>query len=165
MTIRPSFATWSLPAAGLLTMAVGLMAAETTAAPTPAPSPQAAILLRQAGFKKMGSAMKALNEQLKDAAPAKDVMVGAARTIEATAREQGPLFPVGSGPAPGVKTEALANIWTDRATFDAGMAKMVVESGKLVAIADTGDVAAIQDQTKATGATCGGCHRQFRAPD
>lgn len=131
--------------------------------PAAAPSPQAAIAARQAGFKKMGGAMKALGEQLKGDTPAKDVMVGAARTIAATAREQGKLFPAGSGASAGVHTDALPNIWTDRATFDGQMARLVTESGKLLTIAGGSDVAAIRAQAKATGAACGGCHRQFRA--
>jgi len=92
-------------------------------------------------------------------------MVAAAQTIATTARGQGKLFPAGSGPAPGVKTDALPNIWTDRATFDAQMAKLVVEADKLVAVTNSGDAAAIGAQAKATGAVCGGCHRKFRAED
>ena len=133
------------------------------AAPAAAPSPQAAIAARQAGFKKMGAAMKALNDQLKSGAPAKDVMENAARTVALTAREQAKLFPAGSGASAGVKTDALPNIWTDRATFDALMGRLATESGKLQAVTGGGDAAAIGAQAKATGAACGACHRQFRA--
>ena len=59
--------------------------------------------------------------------------------------------------------DALTTIWSDRATFDAQMAKLIAESGKLVAVTNGGDVAAIRAQAKATGATCAACHRQFRA--
>jgi cytochrome c556 len=133
------------------------------AAPAAAPSPQAAIAARQAGYKKMGAAMKALNDQLKSSTPAKDVMVGAARTIALTAREQGKLFPAGSGPQSGLKTDALPGIWADRANFGGQMARLVAESGKLLTVANGGDAAAIRAQVKATGATCSSCHRQFRA--
>lgn len=127
------------------------------------PSPQSAIPARQAGFKKMGAAFKALNEQLKTDAPAKPVMAAAAATVAATAREQARLFPAGSGPAAGVKTDALPAIWSDRATFDAQMARLLTESGKLVTVTNGGDATAIRAQVKATGATCAACHRQFRA--
>lgn len=142
---------------------LALAALAVTAAPAAAPTPQSLIPVRQAGFKRMGAAMKALSDQLKSGAPAKAPMVAAAQTIALAAREQGKLFPAGSGPGPGVKTDALPNIWTDRATFDAQMGKLVVESGKLVAVANGGDTAAIGAQFKATGAVCGACHRQFRA--
>lgn len=84
------------------------LALTMTAAATP--SPQAAIAARQAGFKKMGAAMKALSDQLKTDAPAKDAMMAAARTIAVAAREQARLFPAGSGPSSGAKTQALPAI-------------------------------------------------------
>jgi cytochrome c556 len=129
----------------------------------PAPAPQAAIAARQAGFKKMGGAMKTLGDQLKSGAPDKNVMVAATRTIALNAREQPKLFPTGSGPGAGAKTDALANIWTERAAFDTSANKLIAESTKLFAVANGGDPAAIQAQMKITGAVCGGCHRQFRA--
>lgn len=128
-----------------------------------APAPQDIVNARVAGFKKMGGAMKAIGEQLKSGAPVKATMVAAAQTIAATAKGQGKLFPVGTGPAAGIKTDALPGIWTDRATFDADMAKLVAETGKLVTVAGTGDATATAAQMKAVGATCGACHRQFRA--
>jgi cytochrome c556 len=146
------------------TLLVALVPALAVAAtPAAAPSPQAAIAQRQAGYKNMGAAMKALNEQLKSDAPSKDEMVRATRTIGLTAREQVRLFPVGSGASAGVKTDALPNIWTDRATFDANMAKLVGESGRLFNTANTGNVGAIRTQAAVVGATCKSCHRQFRA--
>lgn len=132
-------------------------------APAAAQSPQATIAARQANFKKMGAAMKVLKAQLDSGAPAKDVMANAARTIALTAPQQAKLFPAGTGASAGVKTDALPNIWTDRANFDALMVRLVGETGKLQAVASSGDVAAIAAQTKATGAACAACHRQFRA--
>ncbi|WP_347567240.1 cytochrome c [Sphingobium sp. BYY-5] len=134
-----------------------------TAAPAASSAPKAAIAARQAGYKKMGAAMKALNDQLKSDAPVKATLVAAAQALATTAREQPKFFPAGSGPAAGVPTDALPNIWTDRANFDAQMAKLIGESGKLVVVANGGNAEAIRVQAKATGATCAACHRQFRA--
>ncbi len=128
-----------------------------------APSPQATADARKASFKKMGAAMKVLNDQLKTDAPAKPAMLAAARTIAATAREQGKLFPAGTGPSASVKTDALPNIWKDKATFDGMMNRMIGETGKLVTVATAGNIDAIRAQVKATGGTCGACHKQFRA--
>jgi cytochrome c556 len=149
----------------ILPIAVLALAAATLADAAAAPSATATIAAREAGFKKMGKAMKALSEQLKSSAPSKPAMVTAAQIIASTARGQGRLFPAGTGPAPGVKTEALAAIWTDKADFDAKMGQLVTESAKLEAVAKTGDAAAIGAQMKATGATCGACHRKYRADD
>ncbi|QBM76682.1 cytochrome c [Sphingomonas sp. AAP5] len=153
-----TFKTVSLAACALCaTIVAGSLAAGA------GPSTDAVIATRVDGFKKMGGAMKALNDELKSDAPVKATMVAAAQMIAETARAQGKLFPAGSGPAPGVKTDALPIIWTDRATFDAQMAKLVTAADTLVAVANSGDAAAIGAQTKATGAVCGGCHRQFRS--
>jgi cytochrome c556 len=163
MTKSPSFRRPMLALVGLCLIGLPMMAGPLTAAPAAAPAPKAAIAARQAGYKKMGAAMKALNDQLKIDAPAKAAMLAAAQTLAATAREQPRLFPAGSGPTAGVPTDALPNIWTDRATFDAQMAKLIAESGKLVGVVNGGNTDAIRAQTKATGGTCAACHRQFRS--
>ena len=97
MTISPSFRLPTLAMLGLPLIILPMLAQPLTAAPTSAPAPKAAIAARQAGYKKMGAAMKALNDQLKSGAPVKATMVAAAQTIAATAREQSRLFPAGSG--------------------------------------------------------------------
>ncbi|SDA21174.1 cytochrome c [Sphingomonas sp. NFR15] len=130
-----------------------------------APAPQDVVNARVAGFKKMGGAMKAIGDQVKSGTPDKAATLAAAQTLATTAKGQGKLFPAGTGPAAGVKTDALPAIWTNRATFDAAMAKLVGESNKLVAVAGSGDAAAIGAQMKAVGAACGACHRQFRSDD
>jgi cytochrome c556 len=149
-----------LSLAALSAIAVtGLAAAIANAA---APDAKSAILARQEGFKKMGAAMKALKAQASSDAPAKPVMAAAAAAILETARMQGPLFPPGSGASPGIKTDALPAIWTDKAKFDSNMATLVSEAGKLVATVNGGNKDAIAAQTKAVGGTCAACHRQFR---
>ncbi len=73
--------------------------------------------------------------------------------------------PPAPAPAAGIQTDALANIWTDRATFDSLMSQMVAETAKLQAVANSGDVAAIRVQFKTTGEACAACHRKFRSDD
>lgn len=132
-------------------------------APAAGPSAESVVAARKAGFKKIGGAMKVIRDQLASGAPSKPAMVSAAQTMAATARDQAKLFPAGSGPGAGVKTDALPAIWSDRATFDAVMGRLVAESTKLATVAGSGDTAAITAQLKATGATCAACHKQFRA--
>ncbi|SFF86085.1 Cytochrome c556 [Novosphingobium sp. CF614] len=131
---------------------------------TAAPSASATISARQANFKKIGGAMKTLKDELGGSAD-KVKMLTAAKTIAAVGRAQVKLFPAGTGPSAGVKTDALAAIWTDRATFDGHMTKFIAEADKLVAAAGQGNAQAVGAQFKAMGATCGACHRQFRADD
>ncbi|MDE8652538.1 c-type cytochrome [Novosphingobium album (ex Liu et al. 2023)] len=156
----PKFTQIGLVVAAAVT---ALVTAGTLAAAAPSPAVKTAIATRQANFKKMGAAMKTLNEQLKADAPNKAAMAGAAKALLAAARAQPKLFPAGSGPSSGVKTEALANIWTDRATFDGQMTKLLGEANKLVGATSGGNADAIRAQYKATGASCSSCHRQFRA--
>lgn len=141
--------------------AVSLMTAATIA--VAAPSASAVISARQANYKKMGAAMKALKDQLASGSASKPTMVAAARTLAETARQQPGLFPAGSGPSSGIKTDALPAIWKDRATFDAQMKKLIAESDKLVAAAGSGNASAVEAQYKTAGGVCGACHRQFRA--
>lgn len=112
----------------------------------------------------MGAAMKALKDELAGSAdPAK--LLGSARTLSAMARAQQGLFPAGTGPAPGVKTDALPAIWAQRPVFDAAAAKLAAEADKLAAIAGSGTAAAVLAQFKAVGGSCAACHRQFRADE
>jgi Cytochrome c556 len=151
----------SLVAAGAVVFA-GLTASSGLV--SAAPSASTTISTRQANFKKMGGAMKALKDELGGSAD-KAKMVAAAKTLAATGRAQAKLFPAGTGPTAGVKTDALATIWSDRAGFDNSMSKFIAEADKLVAAAGTGNTAAIGAQFKVVGAACGACHREFRADD
>ena len=73
-------------------------------------------------------------------------------------------FPAGSGPETGIKTAAKPEIWAQPADFKAAHDALVVEAGKLVTVAASGDAAAIGAQLQATGKACGGCHKPFRVP-
>ncbi len=129
----------------------------------PAMSPKAAIGARQASFKTMGAAMRTLTRQLRDGEPSRPEIAKAAQAIASASREQLHLFPAGSGASAGIPTSALPAVWTQRKAFDAQMARLVQETGKLAATSKGGDLAAIQAQVKATGAVCSACHRQFRS--
>ena len=78
---------------------------------------------------------------------------------------QNGLFPAGTGPASGVKTDALPAIWAQKPVFDAAAAKLVAEANKLAGIAGSGNTAAVLAQFKAVGGSCAACHRQFRADE
>ncbi len=80
-------------------------------------SVQAVIEVRQAGFKKMGAAMKSIAAELKTDAPDLTKMTAAAQVIALGAKEQPAWFPAGSGPESGLETDALAHIWKDTAKF------------------------------------------------
>jgi cytochrome c556 len=149
-----------LALAVLGTLAVGNAGASD---PAESPSPQTVIETRQAGFKKMGAAMKAIVEQLKSDAPDNARMAAAAQVISSGAETQLRWFPAGSGAEAGVETDALPHIWKDRAKFDS-IANQLIPAAKTLATAMSGnDLAAIRAQVKIVADTCATCHRSFRA--
>lgn len=147
--------------------------AEAPAAPAaePAPAPVVDVNATPAdipGFMKtrhdnyedMGKNFKVVNDNNKSATPDMAAVNAAAVKIKGYADQMGSWFPAGTGPESGVETEAKAEIWTDRATFDAALAKLKEEAGKLVAVTDA---AGLKAQFPATGGACKGCHDKFRA--
>ena len=65
------------------------------------------------------------------------------------------------GTESGAPTNALPDIWKDRATFDKLAKDAKAETVKLVAAAGT-DLAALRAQVQATGRACKSCHDKFQ---
>lgn len=122
-----------------------------------------AVEARRAGFKKMGTAMRFLNDQLKSGAPDLARMSTAAADIAKLAPEVERWFPAGSGPGQGLDTDALDYIWKQRAKFDEIAAQFNGSSRALVEALASGDLANVHAQVRAVGESCGACHKSFRA--
>ncbi len=69
------------------------------------------------------------------------------------------LFPEGTGTG---KTNALPEIWADRAKFDAASKANQQAAAEMVDAAATNDLATIQAALGKLGKSCGGCHKPFR---
>lgn len=113
---------------------------------------------RKKGFKGHVENMKAVKAAVEsgDAATAVDpaqAMLAYAKRIES-------LFPEGSGEG---DTRALPAIWSDWDGFQKAAANHVAAVEQLVAAATSGDASAVGAQLKATGGTCGACHKEYRA--
>jgi cytochrome c556 len=61
----------------------------------------------------------------------------------------------------GGKTKAKAEIWKDKASFDKLAEAMQAEIPKLVAAAQSGDVAKLKPAVSAVGEACKNCHDKF----
>jgi cytochrome c556 len=122
-------------------------------------SAAAAVEARQAGFKKMGAALKAISEQLKAESPDASTLTAPAQALVVFAEKMPHWFPAGSG----AETDALPNIWTDRARFDALANDLLDEAKSLSATIAANNLAAVREQAKRTGAACSACHRSYRA--
>ncbi|NKB53385.1 MAG: cytochrome C556 [Rhizobiaceae bacterium] len=111
---------------------------------------------RQAVMKQNGAAIRALAQMAKgqtpfDAAAAQLAM----RTMNTAALGFGYMFPEGS--ETGSKTRAAPAIWSDRAGFDAAVAKYIAATS--VTISDLGGLKAAMG---AVGPNCGSCHKAYR---
>ena len=142
-------------------------AAEVTPAPeatpaaasdTPADVP-AFMKTRHENYEALGKNMKVLMDNMKAATPDMAAVTAAAAEVKKTADIMGTWFPAGTGPETGIKTGAKANIWTDRATFDAAAVRLQTEATALAAVTDA---AGFKAQFPKTGAACKNCHDTFR---
>lgn len=128
-------------------------------------SVSASIQARQASYREVGTAFKAINDELRKPVPGRFIMASSARQMAANLRQASTMFPVGSGPAEGVKTKAKPAIWSDRATFDRLNTAAVRQADALVVAMRGTDMAAMRAQTSALGQACKACHDQFRFKD
>jgi cytochrome c556 len=129
------------------------------------PSPAATIKMRQANYKQMGAAMRALNEQVRGSSPALPVI----RTNSAVILRHAPQllrwFPAGTGAEAGVRTRARPEIWSDRDGFTRAGAGLVVAARGLDAAARGGDMGAIRAAVPQLAHACSNCHDDYRAPE
>lgn len=137
-------------------------AATASIGETPA-DPVAFMKTRHENYEDLGKNFKVLLDNSKLGTPDLAAVSAAANKVNDYAKEMGTWFPPGTGPEAG-KTEAKANIWTERADFDAKLVNLQTEAAKLVTAAGT-DAAAFKAQFGPTGGTCKACHDKFREED
>src|SRR5687768_12958614 len=106
---------------------------------------------RIAGYREIGAAFKAINDQLRSGSPQPYLLQVSAREIASGTREQYRWFPAGSGPKPGVKTRAKAAIWAQPAKFKALQDSFAAKATALAVATKGKDPARIQAAVKALG--------------
>jgi cytochrome c556 len=121
------------------------------------------IEMRQQSFKKMGGAMKAINEELKadeaDSARIKnsaDILVEKAALLHTW-------FPAGSGQDSGFETDALDFIWKNTEKFTEASNALITETENLKTLSVGSDYSALKTQLKSVKDACSNCHKSFRA--
>jgi cytochrome c556 len=117
---------------------------------------------REANFKKIAKANKAIGDELKKPSPAIAILQANAGTIDQLAPQVPHWFPAGSGPESGARTEALPAIWQRPEDFARKAADFAAAARTLQAAAAGGDIANVWAAAPAVGASCKGCHEQFR---
>ena len=125
------------------------------------------VRIRKEGFKELGSHYKTVGDALKKGQPLQgDATIQfSVQQIATYAAEQQAWFDPGTGPESGVETDAMAEIWTDRAQFDRKVEAFVAAANKLVQDFGQGDDAAFATQFQAVGETCQDCHKTYRTEE
>lgn len=113
-------------------------------------------------YRELGASFKNINDELRKPEPQAYLIQVAARQISQTAKAQYTLFPKGSGPKPGSKTNAKAEIWTQPAKFKAAQDLFATQAAAFSKVAAGGDPDKLRVAVKALGQTCGGCHKVYR---
>ena len=154
-------------AAGALAMvvaAIGLACARgAVVAADTGGAAQDVIKVRQKGFKDLGAAFKIIRDELKGDSPDSAKIATAAAVIRKTAQDIPGWFPPGSGPQPGVKTDARGEIWSDAKGFDATRAAFIREAQRDAGrFSDPASRSSWSDVTKSLGQGCKDCHDTYR---
>ncbi len=140
-------------------LALGLVAAPLLAAPTDV------VRSRIAGLRELGAAFKNVNDGLRGGAPQTILIQQSARQIRNAAQAQYQWFPAGTGPNPAWKTAAKPEIWAQGPRFRAAQDAFARQAEAFQRAAMSGNADALRSGARALGATCKGCHDQFRAED
>lgn len=120
---------------------------------------------RHENFEKMGGAFKSATDELKKDAPDLAVIRTGADTINGFAPQVATWFPAGSGPADGIKTDALQAIWEKPDQFKQAAARLVDAAAQFNTLAQAGDLTAIGKGAQELGGSCKNCHDSFREED
>ena len=117
------------------------------------------IKYRKKVMKTSAGHMGAIMDILKNHLPLEAHVVDHARSINQSGKMILSMFPKGSDFG---DTRAKPAIWGNWSKFKAATNAFVSESTKLVKVAESGDMKAFAKQVRATGKSCGGCHKHFR---
>ena len=106
--------------------------------------------------------MGAIVDILKNDLPLQAHILDHARSIQQNSKMTLAIFPKGTGLG---NTKAKSAIWGNWSKFESAVQDFERESAKLAKVAESGGMEALAKQVRATGKTCGGCHRNFRKRD
>ena len=117
------------------------------------------IKYRKNVMKSTGGHMGAIVDILKNGLPLTAHVVDHARSINQNSKMTLAMFPKGSGLG---DTKAKPAIWENWSKFENAVKAFESESAKLAKVAESGDMQALAKQVRATGKSCGSCHKNFR---
>jgi cytochrome c556 len=151
--------------------AAPLIAAGTNRASRPRPAaapvraPADLILARQAGYKELGAASKAVRDGFAASELPMAAIQQSANKIRTTAQAMPSWFPANSAPRAGLKTAAKPEIWSKPAEFRTALTNFSTQANAFHAAVATGNADNIKAAYRALGGTCKGCHDQFKVEE
>jgi cytochrome c556 len=125
--------------------------------------PEDAIKWRQSGYGFMAWNMARIKMNT-EGTYNKEEVIKAANAIQAIANSgMGALYLPGTDSGTGwEKTRAKPEIWTNKETLGKVATAFNKEANEMAKVAATGDSAAVKEQFGKLGATCKGCHDEFK---
>ena len=128
-----------------------------------ADEPSQIVETRQQKFKEMGKSMKTINEQLKSANADIAAIQQAANVLADHAKALESWFPVGTGQDAKLDTDALPEIWQQKAQFKESAQKLLNTTATLAQQAQAGQTSVLAKSLKDVKDSCSACHKNFRA--
>jgi len=113
----------------------------------------------------LGKSFKGLRDELQKGSPDVAAIKAYAADIAKAAPNLPAQFPAGSGPESGVKTETLANIWTDATGFKKDADGLAAAATALDTAAQGGNLDAIKAAAGNLGQACKSCHTTYKKQD
>jgi len=144
-------------------VAVGLCVAGAAGAQeTSRPSAAEIIAARQAAFQMSGATYGGMKPVIDSGGSVKVLAFGTGG-LKKWSSALPSMFPAGTGPEAGVPTKAKAEIWTNRADFEAKAAAYQAAAARLHELAQADDAAGFAAQWAAVRQTCQACHDAYRS--
>lgn len=147
-------------------LAVLVLTATSAAFAQQAPKPEQIIKWRQSVYQVLAWNNGRIKASV-EGSYNKDEVIRAANAIAAIANSGlGALYPAGTETGKGWReTTVKPELFTDTAKAGEAARKFVTESNELAKVAATGDAAAVKVAFGKLGASCKGCHDDFRKKD
>ena len=125
--------------------------------------PEDAVKYRKAAFTVMGTHFGRIGAMASGRAPFDGAAAAANADVVAEVAKL-PYAGFVDGTSGSEKGQPKANVWTERAKFDAAAKKMQDEVAKLAVVAKTNNLDQLKVAFGAAAATCKDCHDNFRNP-
>lgn len=147
-------------AASSLVLIGSVALAQATPGPVAAPAHGGVVQARQAGFHLALASFLSIKAGIARGDDVKTLALPAA-ALAGWGKVIPTMFPPGSDSA---DSDAMPNVWTDRAGFEAAAAAMSTTARALADAGKAGDTTGFAAKFAELGKACGDCHTRYRKP-